>query len=162
MRSIPGQVLAEFVAELCDADAIDALLGKLANSEARDRLGETAAELARVSSELEQVRAEKTALEEELKMLRLPDVEQLLVYLPAIYRNFWTVVRPDEVAMLAGTFKPITVPSPFPDPTPDTVLVMKQRLKAMVPAERQKILEFCRGLRHQLHIRPEMRDLFES
>ncbi len=160
MTAIPGQVLAEFVAELCDADAIDALLGKLASSEVRDRLGETAAELARVKGELEQVRAEKAALEEEVKLLRLPDVEHLLVYLPAIYRNFWTAVRPDEVAMLAGTFKPITVPSPFPDPTPDTVLVMKQRLKAMAPVDREKILAFCRGLQHQLHIRPEMRDLF--
>lgn len=160
MTAIPGQVLAEFVAELCDTNAIDALLGKLASSEVRDRLGETAAELARMGRELEQMRAEKAVLEDELKLLRLPDVEHLLVYLPAIYRNFWSVVRPYEVAMLAGTFRPITVPSPFPDPTPDTVLAMKQRLKAMAPADRDKILAFCRGLPHHLHVRPEMRDLF--
>src|SRR5471030_1048186 len=158
--SIPSQTLAEFVAEHADQAAITELLNKLAYSETRERLGQTAAELVSVSQELAQLKAEKSVLENELQQLRQPDVEHLLVFLPAIYRNFWSVIRPDEVAMLAGTFKAIIVPSPFPDPTLDTVLLMKQRLKSMAPAEREKIMAFCRSLQHRLHIRPEMRELF--
>lgn len=157
---IPTEMLAGFVAEHVDQEAITELLTKLARSETRERLGETAAELALVSRELAQLKAEKSVLEDELQLLRQPDIEHLLVFLPAIYRNFWSVIRPDEVAMLAGTFKAINVPSPYPDPTPDTVLVMKGRLKALAPSERDKIMDFCRSLQHRLQIRPEMRELF--
>lgn len=158
--SIPSQLLAEFVAEYSDPAAITEFLDKLAHSEVRERLGQSAAELASTAQELVQLQTEKAALEQELRQLRQPDVEHLLVFLPAIYRNFWSVVRPDEVAMLAGTFRTITVPSPFPEPTPDTVLVMKQRLRFMEPSEREKILAFCRSLPHRLQVRPEMRELF--
>lgn len=158
--SIPSHLLAEFVAEYSDPAAITELLGKLAYSEVRERLGQTAAELASAAQELAQLQTEKAALEEELQQLRLPDVEHLLVFLPAIYRNFWSVVRPDEVAMLAGTFRAITVPSPFPEPTPDTVLAMKQQLRSLDPAEKEKLLAFCRSLPHRLQVRPEMRELF--
>jgi len=147
------QLLAGFVAELCDQQAVGQMLDRLAMSAARERLGHIEADIARLTDE--QARLQQTVL-----ALRQPDVEQLLAFLPAIYRNFWGVVRPDEVAMMAGTFRTITLPSPYPEPSPETVLAMKQRLKSMTAADRELLLGFCRSLPHRLQMRTEMREFF--
>lgn len=115
---------------------------------------------------MESLRAEVQARQQEaaqlqarIHALQLPGVEHLLVYLPAIYRNFWGVVRPDELALLAGTLTVPNVPSPYPDPSPDTVIALKRRLLQLPELDRARVLGFCRALPHRLDVRPEMRDL---
>ena len=115
---------------------------------------------------MESLRAEAQARQQEVAQLQarihalqLPGVEHLLVYLPAIYRNFWGVVRPDELALLAGTLTVPDVPSPYPDPSPDTVIALKRRLLQLPELDRERVLGFCRALPHRLDVRPEMRDL---
>lgn len=116
---------------------------------------------------MESLRAEREAKSQEIvqlqariQALQLPGVEHLLVYLPAIYRNFWGVVRPDELALMAGTLTVPNVPSPHPDPSADTVLMLKRRFLQLPEIDRERVLVFCRGIQHRLDIRPEMRDLF--
>lgn len=92
--------------------------------------------------------------------LQLPSVEHLLVYLPAIYRNFWGVVRPDELALLAGTLEVPNIPSPYPDPSSDTVVMLKRRFLQLPELDRERVLGFCRELNHRLDVRSEMRELF--
>lgn len=103
---------------------------------------------------------EVTQLQARIHALQLPGVEHLLVYLPAIYRNFWGVVRPDELALLAGTLTAPDIPSPYPDPSPDTVVMLKRRFLQLPELDRDRVLAFCRELPHRLDVRSEMRDLF--
>lgn len=102
---------------------------------------------------------EVAQLQVRISALQLPGVEHLLVYLPAIYRNFWGAVRPDELALLAGTLTAPGVPSPYPDPSPDTVVALKRRFLQLPELDRQRVLAFCRDLPHRLDVRAEWRDL---
>jgi hypothetical protein len=103
---------------------------------------------------------EVARLQARINALQLPGVEHLLVYLPAIYRNFWGVVRPDELALLAGTLTVPVIASPYPDPSPDTVVMLKRRFLQLPELDRERVLEFCRELPHRLDVRVEMKDLF--
>ncbi len=105
-------------------------------------------------------RQEVAQLQTHIHALQLPGIEHLLVYLPAIYRNFWGVVRPDELALLAGTFTVPDVPSPYPDPSSDTVVALKRRFLKLPELDRERVLAFCRDLSHPLVVRSEMRDVF--
>lgn len=107
-------------------------------------------------------RQEVAQLQTRINALQLPGVEHLLVYLPAIYRNFWGTVRPDELAMLAGTLTVPIVQSPYPDPSPDTVVALKRRFLQLPELDRQRVLAFCRDLPHRLDVRTEWRDLMEK
>ena len=103
---------------------------------------------------------EVAQLQAHINALQLPGVEHLLVYLPAIYRNFWGVVRPDELALLAGTLEVPNIQSPYPDPSPDTVVMLKRRFLSLPEIDRARVLGFCRELPHRLDVRSEMRELF--
>jgi hypothetical protein len=103
---------------------------------------------------------EVAQLQARINALQLPGVEHLLVYLPAIYRNFWGVVRPDELALLAGTLEVPKIQSPYPDPSPDTVVMLKRRFLSLPEIDRERVLGFCRELPHRLDVRSEMRELF--
>jgi len=103
---------------------------------------------------------EVARLQARINALQLPGVEHLLVYLPAIYRNFWGVVRPDELALLAGTLTVPVITSPYPDPSPDTVVMLKRRFLQLPELDRERVLGFCRELPHRLDVRAEMKDLF--
>ena len=116
--------------------------------------------IANLRSELAQKEASVAQLQARINALQLPGVEHLLVYLPAIYRNFWGVVRPDELALLAGTLEAPHIPSPYPDPSPDTVVMLKRRFLSLPELDRERVLGFCRELPHRLDVRSEMRELF--
>ncbi len=103
---------------------------------------------------------EVARLQARINALQLPGVELLFAFLPAIYRNFWGVIRPDELALLAGTLTVPDIPSPYPDHSPDTVLMLKRRFLNLPDHDRERVLSFCRDLPHRLDVRMEMRDLF--
>ena len=153
-------LLRDFMLEQSSPEVLSEYLERLAHSAVQDRLGESEEQLTMLRTEIAILSQEKAALEEALHLLRMPAIEPLLVFLPAIFRNFWGVVRPDEVAMMAMTCQTITIPSPYPDPSPETVLFMKRRLQSMPQDERDAILNFCRNLPHRLQIRVEMRGFF--
>lgn len=102
---------------------------------------------------------EVAQLQARIHALQLPGIEHLLVYLPAIYRNFWGAVRPDELALLAGTLTVPDVPSPYPDPSPDTVAMLRRRFLQLPEIDRERVLAFCGDLTHKLDVRAEWRDL---
>lgn len=116
---------------------------------------------------LESLRAERKSheaqiqlLQQQVQALQLPSMEHLLTYLPAFYRNFFGTVRPDELALLAGTLQVPALPSPYLDPSPNTVHVLRKRFMSLPADEQARVLGFCCQLTHRLEVRPEMADLF--
>lgn len=101
---------------------------------------------------------EKAKLQTLVQALQVPDMERLLVFLPAIFRNFWGVVRPDELALMAGTLKVPVIESPYPDPSAATVATLKRQLQKLPETDRAQVTGFCRALQHRLEVRPEMRE----
>lgn len=141
-------------AEDVQCDNLDILREKLSTSQ--EKVKQLKVQISLLQAQLAQKQAQKQA---QISATRLPDMAQLLVYLPAIYRNFWGVVRPDELALLAGTLNVPEVASPYADPSPDTVLVLRRRLLALPESERDCVIALCRELPHRLEVRMEMRDL---
>lgn len=99
-------------------------------------------------------------LKQQIQAMHLPDMEQLLVFLPILYRNFWNNIKPSDLALLARTYHIPEVASPFPEPSNHTIIQMKKNLQALPLSQQQRLLDFCHQLPHDLEIRPEMRFFF--
>ena len=98
----------------------------------------------------------------QLQKLQQPDMESLIVYLPAIFRDFWNVVRPDELAMIAGVLSSPAIQSPYHSPSLSTVQHKKRQFSALSAASQAKILGLCRELAHSynsLQVHPEFKAL---
>lgn len=120
---------------------------------------ETKEDLRKQRSQLEQ---ELEQLRKQIKAIQQPDIESLLAYMPIIYRNFWTSIKPQDLGLLVGTYNIPEVPNPFPEPDENTISMMKKRLQNLPELELQKIKNFCQELTHRLNIRPEMKFVLEG
>ncbi len=108
------------------------------------------------------VEAQLDELQAQIRAVQLPDIEYLLAYLPAIYRNVWGGIGPHDLALLAGQLRVPEIPSPFPEPSADTLAALQRRLLKLPQAERQRLHAFCRELPHKLDLRAEMRGWVEG
>lgn len=128
-----------------------------------------AAERARAEQEhvdtLESLRADRLRLEaeiaaqrEQLAALQRPAMDDLLIYLPAIYRNAFGSIAPHDLALLTGTLEAPQIPSPWPEPSPDTLQALQARLRKLPPQRAALLRDFCQRLPHKLDLRAEMRD----
>ncbi len=78
---------------------------------------------------------------------------------PAIYQNFWHVVKPSDIGLLIGSYDVPEIQSPFPEPTIDTIHIMKKQFLALPRQDQRQIIEFCQQLTYPLSIRKEFKDL---
>ncbi len=113
----------------------------------------------RLHSEIHKLELQKAELQAHLESISAPSMEQLLTYLPAIFKDFWGSIRPDELSAIAGTFTVPEVPSPFSEPSAATVATMKKRFQKLPAQDQIRIIGFCRGLEHRLTVRAEMQEL---
>jgi hypothetical protein len=156
----PDRLAREFLAEGADGAAVQAYLAELARNDVLATRGDVQREIARMQAELAQLERDKAALQDEMTRLRLVLAEHLLAFLPIIYRHFWTVVSPDEFALLCGRQDAPRIVSPHMEPGIDTVRFMKARFAALAATEREQVLALCRALPHRLQVRAEMREFF--
>ena len=84
----------------------------------------------------------------QLKKLQQPDLESLLVFLPIIFKDFWNVVRPDELAMIVGVLNTPQIESPYHSPSLSTVQQKKRQFLALSVESQSKILGLCQELVH--------------
>ncbi|MFV3306051.1 hypothetical protein ACNFBT_12295 [Pseudomonas sp. NY15181] len=101
-------------------------------------------------------------LQEQIDARQLPSVEHLLVYLPMLYQNFWGHVSPTEVAALAGSLQVPDVPSPFPEPSIEILMILRKRFLLLPATERSWIIRLGQQLGQRLKLRVQMRDLVEA
>lgn len=103
-----------------------------------------------------------TDAREKLAKLQQPDMESLVTYLPAIFKDFWNVVRPDELAMIVGMLTPPTISSPYHSPSLSSVQQKKRQFLALSESTQNKILDLSRELSHnhnQLQVHQEFKSI---
>lgn len=87
--------------------------------------------------------------------------EQLLSFLPVIFKNFWQQMSPQTVATLMGTVEVPQISSPFIQPDEPTVLAKKRQFERLPSAEQQVIWSFCAQLNyHHLDMHPQFQSAF--
>jgi hypothetical protein len=106
--------------------------------------------------------AEKSALQAQIEALRLPEMDLLVTFLPAIYENFFTVVSPQDLALMAGTLQQPNITSTYTEPDNNTLQMLKKRLTNLPPAARQQVIAFARQIPHSLKVRKEMQSFMED
>ena len=116
-----------------------------------------------------QLNAEKTKLQNTVNRLQqqavtlnTSSVEKLTTFLPVIYRNFWNTVKPTDLGLLVGTYQMPEIPSPFPEPTADTISMMRKQFLALPESDKDKIIQFCQQMTHPVQIRPEFQSVIEG
>jgi hypothetical protein len=117
----------------------------LMRSDAEQALAQQVNKLENDKQQLQQYISEARA---QLQKLQQPDLESLLVFLPAIFKDFWNVVRPDELAMIVSVLNIPSVPSPYHSPSLSTVQQKKRQFLALSEESQGKILDLCRELVH--------------
>lgn len=117
----------------------------LMRSDAEHALAQQVNKLENDKQQLQQYISDAKA---QLQKLQQPDLESLLVFLPVIFKDFWNVVRPDELAMIVGVLNTPSVPSPYHSPSLSTVQQKKRQFLALSEESQDKILDLCRELVH--------------
>lgn len=102
---------------------------------------------------------------EDLEDLSLDlNLDELLEFFPAIYKNFWSAVSPKELAHSLGLKTVPTIASPYIPPTGSSIKKIKRRFKNLNPSKRQKIIFLCQILRrnHNLVIHRDFSRLIDE
>lgn len=85
----------------------------------------------------------------------------MLSFLPIIYRNFWNNIKPYDVALLMDSVNPPQIPSPYPEPSSETIFKKTEQFKSFPENKRKELLAFCKNrLPDTLTIRPECKRWF--
>lgn len=115
-----------------------------------------AEQLSKLQLEKQKLQIEIKDMQQKLAMVQRPNLENLLSYLPSVFKNFWNTIRPDELANIAGLLDVPVIPSPYHSPTTAAVQAKKRRFLALETSEQRQIIEFCRQLKQDydlsLHI----------
>ncbi|WEI23746.1 hypothetical protein PYR74_07200 [Acinetobacter bereziniae] len=81
--------------------------------------------LAELQKERQKLQIELRQIQQQLASVQRPNLENLLSFLPSIFKNFWNTVRPDELANIAGLLDVPQVPSPYHNPSITAVRTKK-------------------------------------
>lgn len=116
--------------------------------------------------ELEKARESNHDLQQKIQRLQhqenaLQDLSmhKIITFMPVIYKNFWHIVKPSDIGLLVGSYDVPEIPSPFPEPTMDTIQIMKKQFMALPKQDQYQIIEFCQQLTYPLSIRQEFKAL---
>lgn len=131
----------------------------LAHLQAEKKLIENQLESRQVDAELSRtemllkLEREKQALQhqvkqvkEQLALAKQPELEQLLAYLPFVFKDFWNIVRPDELANLAGFLTTPNIPSPYHSPGLSAVQQKKRQFLTLSADSQGAVTGYCREL----------------
>lgn len=80
------------------------------------------------------------------------NLDELLEFLPAIYKNFWSAVSPKELAHSLGLTTVPVIASTYIAPTGSSIKRANRRFKNLNLSERQKIIFICRMLKRNYNL----------
>lgn len=116
-------------------------------------------ELEKVLESNHDLKQEVQRLQHQANALQGLSIHKIITFMPAIYQNFWHVVKPSDIGLLVGNYAIPEIPSPFPEPAMDTIHIMKKQFLALPKQEQQQIIEFCQQLTYPLSMRQEFKAL---
>lgn len=109
------------------------------------------------------LQAQISQMQAQLNALHRMDAQELLRWLPALYRQPFSVITPHDLALLCGSVERVPeIPSPWPEPAADTLRLLQKNLRALPAAHAAALRRFCRQLPHKLETRPEMQTWLEQ
>lgn len=117
----------------------------LMQSDAEQALAQQVNKLENEKQQLQQHISDARA---QLQKLQQPDLESLLTYLPVIFKDFWNMVRPDELALIANILDTPKIASPYHSPSLSTIQQKKRQFLALSDVSQGKILGLCQELVH--------------
>lgn len=111
--------------------------------------------------QVNELNIEKQKLVEQIKELRTqitnshsPNLECLISYLPVIFKDFWNIVPPIELANIAGKINPPNIPSPYHSPSEQAVALQKRKFDALDENTQQEIIIFGIQLSQHYSLKP--------
>lgn len=105
---------------------------------------------------------EKASLQAQVDALRRPELEYLVTFMPLFYENFFMVVNPQELALMAGSLKIPDLSSTYTEPDNDTVQMLKRKFLNLPETSRQQVISFAKEIsRKELKVRKIMQPFFE-
>lgn len=120
------------------------------------------------SSENEKETLLKKALEknkrllEESKVVKSPDTNDLVVYLPLFFSDIWTKIKTSDIACFAESLQIPEIPSPYYEPSNDCLHRLKRRFQQLPLARRSTILDCCKDINNQYEIRRLSQPLLDN
>ena len=92
----------------------------------------------------------------EIEKQENPPMEQLLTFLPAFFKDFWSYVSPNDLAILVGTLKVPQLPSIMVSPDTATILAMRDKFLQLSEQDQWRIGTFSVQIQksHQLKWHP--------
>ncbi len=118
--------------------------------------------------ESERLQAERQLILDENDRLRTQNIalqqvetEKLVTFLPALFSRVFTVLGAADLALLCGKIEPLAIPTPYPEPSEETLRVLQKNFRALSPKLQLQIVNLVVHLpqRQKLMVRSEMRDL---
>lgn len=88
-------------------------------------------------------------------------LHQLLPFFSLFFREFWSKIRPDELAMVLGLNTVPEVASLYHEPSGDALAILRRQWGALPEASRMLLLGWVRELSLSWDVRPEMRKALE-
>lgn len=108
-----------------------------------------------------QLNTEKQKLLEQINELRTqitnantPNLENLISYLPVIFKDFWNIVPPIELANIAGKINPPNIPSPYHSPSEQAVALQKRKFDSLDENTQKSIITFGIQLSQHYSLKP--------
>ncbi|MGD9889287.1 MAG: hypothetical protein AB7S56_08500 [Halothiobacillaceae bacterium] len=107
---------------------------------------------------------EKTnqTLRARLDMMQPLETEKLLSYLPALYLHVFSVIGAADLALLAGRVEPLAIPSPYPEPSAETLHRKQREFRLLSKEEQARIVRLVSVHHHRLQPRAEMQTLMSE
>lgn len=105
---------------------------------------------------------EKANLQGQVDALRRPELEYLVTFMPLFYENFFMVVNPQDLALMAGSLQTPDLSSTYTEPDNDTVQMLKRKFLNLPETARQQVISFAKEMtRKELKVRRITQSFFE-
>ena len=117
----------------------------------------------RLSVELNDLKMQVQTLKQQVNAQHKLDLEQLFCFLPLFYKNVWTIINPEQIALLSGNLiDQINIKSPYREPDKSTLLALKKKFLSLSIQQQSHIVEFCLRIEHPLEVRSTMASFLED
>ena len=117
----------------------------------------------RLSLELNDLKMQVKTLKQQVNVQHKLDLEQLFCFLPLFYKNVWTIINPEQIALLSGNLiTEINIKSPYREPDKSTLLALKKQFTMLSKQQQSNIVDFCLRIEHPLEVRSAMQSFLED